>query len=60
MNGKLTVGVGQEIIPLIPAEADLFLGRGGIRIAFQRSGGQVVGARIDAGRVRGLDFKKIG
>jgi CubicO group peptidase (beta-lactamase class C family) len=58
-DGKLTMAIGSEVIPLLAAEPDVFRGEHGLEIAFERSGAAVRGARVNAGRVRGLEFKKI-
>ena len=60
VDGKLTVMVGNDIVPLLPAEPDVFHGKSGLVVVFERSGGAVRGARVDAGRVRGLEFRKAG
>jgi hypothetical protein len=44
----------------VAAEPDLFRGEDGLEVAFERSGATVRGAHVNAGRVRGLTFKKIG
>ncbi len=59
-DGKLTVAAGSEAIPLLAGERDVFRGEDGLEVTFERSGGTVRGARVNAGRVRGLEFKKIG
>ena len=56
---KLTLAVGSETVPLVTVGQDVFRGEGGIEVVFERSGGAVRGARVDAGRVRGLEFRKI-
>jgi hypothetical protein len=58
-DGKLTVAIGSEVVPLLASEPDVFRGEDGLDVAFERSGGTVRGARVNAGRVRGLEFKKV-
>ena len=55
---KLTVAVGGEVVTLLAVEPDVFRGEDGLEVVFVRSGSAVGGARINAGRVRGLEFKK--
>jgi CubicO group peptidase (beta-lactamase class C family) len=58
-NGKLTLRAPrQSPLPLIPADIDLFAGRG-LELKFERdAAGKITGFRLGAGRVRNLLFVK--
>ncbi len=55
----LMVAIGRDESRLLPVGPDVFRGKDGLEVVFERSGGAVRGARVDAGRVRGLEFRKI-
>jgi CubicO group peptidase (beta-lactamase class C family) len=58
-NGRLAAGVRVVDEDLVPAEADTFLIASGVILVFERSGAEVRGLRLHAGRVRDLEFKKL-
>jgi hypothetical protein len=58
-EGRLVVAIkGEAAQPLTIAAPGIFLQEEGVVVEFDRANGQVTGARVNAGRVRNLEFKR--